>query len=282
MVETIVSLATRDSINYNMFMAPFNTHFLIAEKIWPTVQTMTTWPVSCNTLLYGQFCFGCVATDVDKASETLTQRDTHFFDRTGDYEAMASHRTAAFIKHQAEFLGCPFAQLPAEAQAFALGYLCHLCVDEVSKHLWRRDTWRQFHHITPGSAFAALDEAAWKRIENYARIAGAVCSITVLDVIAGVSLADMERMHQGVCAFIGAKSAEGEYLALIDLFDRPTPEARREKLRRFRVEINQARGQVHLFKVDTLINAALRHSRRRLADLIEGRLPEPDYPVLDG
>lgn len=265
-----------------MFMAPFNTHFLVAEKIWPTVQTMTTWSVSCSQLLYGQFCFGCVATDVDKASETLTQRDTHFFDRTGDYEAMASHRTAAFIKHQAEFLRAPFAQLPAEAQAFVLGYLCHLCVDEVSKHLWRRDTWLRFHHITPGSAFAALDEAARERIENYARIAKAVCSIKVIDVISGVSLSDMEHMHRGVCAFIQAKSAEDEYLALVDLFDHPLPEERQQKLQQFRAEIVQAHDQIHFFEIDRLISASLRHSCLRLADLIEGRLPEPDYPVLDG
>ncbi|MDX1523789.1 MAG: hypothetical protein R3264_19335 [Anaerolineae bacterium] len=195
---------------------------------------------------------------------------------------MASHRTAAFIEHQTKFLRAPFAQLPAEAQAFVLGYLCHLCVDEVSKHLWRRDTWLRFQHITPGSAFAALDEAAWKRIENYPRIAGAVCSIKVLDVLPGVSLSDMEDMHRGVCAFVQAKNAEEEYLVLVDLFDRPTADERRQKLERFRAEIEQARCQVHIFEIERLIDAGIRHSRLRLTDLIEGRHPEPGYPVLDG
>ncbi len=255
-------------------MAPFNTHFLIAEKIWP--ELTGPWQP-----YYGQFCFGCVAPDVDKASATLTQKGTHFFDRTGDYEFMASHRSAAFLKHQADFLCYPFAHLSSEAQAFVLGYLCHLCVDEVSKHLWRRETWLQFKHITPGTAFAALDEAAWQRIQNYPAIIEALCSIKVLDVVPRVPLADLERMLQGACAFVQAKNVEEEYLALVDLFDRPTPAQRRQKQRCLRTEIDMARQQVHLFKIETLVEASLTHTRHRLADLIAGRIPEPDYPVLE-
>lgn len=255
-------------------MAPFNTHFLIAEKIWPELEG--PWQP-----YYGQFCFGCIATDVDKASATLTQKDTHFFDRTGDYEFMASRRTAAFLTHQADFLCCPFRQLPADAQAFALGYLCHLCVDEVSKHLWRRETWLQFKQITPGSAFAALDEAAWRRIKNYPAIAEALCSITVLDVIPSISLADLRRMHQGACAFVRARNVEEEYLALVDLFDRPAPEERQRKRACFQAEIGKARRQIHIFRMDTLINASLAHSRHRLQELIEGRTPQPHYPALE-
>lgn len=255
-------------------MAPFNTHFLVAEKIWPELPG--PWRPH-----YGQFCFGCVATDVDKASTTLTQKDTHFFDRTGDYELMASHRSATFIKRQADFLCRPFDQLPAEARAFVLGYLCHLCVDEVSKLMWRRDTWLQFRGITPGSAFAALDEAVWRRVEDYPQITEALCSITALDVIPKIPLADLQRMHRGACTFVRAKSVEAEYLALVDLFDRPTLDERRQKQQRFRAEIDQARRQIHIFKIDSLLKASLTHSLQRLTDLIEGRVPEPGYPVVE-
>lgn len=263
-----------------MLMAPFNCHLLIAEKIWPTVRAMAGLPVTYNEIHYGQFCFGCVATDVDKVSATLTQKDTHFFDRTGEYELMASHRSAAFLEQQAEFLCCPFNQLSPTAQAFALGYLCHLCVDEVSKHMWRRDTWLRFRQVTPGSAFAALDEAAWQRIRNYQAIAEALCSIQVPDIIPRIPLADLERIHGGTCAFVRAKNIEEEYLALVDLFDRPTPEQRQEKLQRFRAEIDHARRQIHIFRMNTLIKAGLIRSRQRLTDLIEGRTPPPGLPVL--
>lgn len=261
-------------------MAPFNCHLLIAEKILPTVRAMAGLPVTYNEIHYGQFCFGCVATDVDKVSATLTQKDTHFFDRTGEYELMASHRSAAFLEQQAEFLCCPFNQLSPTAQAFALGYLCHLCVDEVSKHMWRRDTWLRFRQVTPGSAFAALDEAAWQRIRNYQAIAEALCSIQVPDIIPRIPLADLERIHGGTCAFVRAKNIEEEYLALVDLFDRPTPEQRQEKLQRFRAEIDHARRQIHIFRMNTLIKAGLIRSRQRLTDLIEGRTPPPGLPVL--
>jgi hypothetical protein len=145
----------------------------VAEKIWPEVRAKLSWPATGSRNHYGQFCFGCIAPDVDKASAMLTQKNTHFYDRTTDYDLMASHRSAAFLKHQAGFLGQPFADLHAEAQAFVLGYLCHLCVDEVSKHMWRREVWVQLKRVHPGATFAAIDEAAWQRIKNYPVIAQA-------------------------------------------------------------------------------------------------------------
>lgn len=256
-------------------MAPFNTHFLIAEKLWPELQN-GPWKAH-----YGHFCFGCVAPDVDKASEQLTQKDTHFFDRSGDYEAMASRRTAAFLARQSDFLSQPFSALSRPAQAFVLGYLCHLSVDEVSKHMWRRDTWRHFHQIKATSAFAALDELAWRRAENYGGIAEAICGIQVVDVLPSIPLADLEKMHTGVCHFVQAKSAEEEYFALIDLFDMPSASQRLAYRQRFQKEIGRARAQVHLFRLEALVMAGLRHSRKRLADLIEGGQPEPMYPLLE-
>lgn len=255
-------------------MAPFNTHFLVAEKIWPELPG--PWQS-----YYGQFCFGCLAPDVDKLSPTLAQRDTHFFDRFGDYELMASHRSAAFLEHQAEFLSRPFAQLSPEAQAFALGFLCHLCVDEVSKHLWRHETWLQFRHIGPGPAFAALDELARQRIRNYPAIVVVFGSLQIVEVIPAIPRSDLEAFWQGAYRFVSAPDLEGEYLALVDMFDRPTPEERRQKLESFRTGIAEARCLVGYLQLDTLVNASLAHSYSRLTDLIEGRAPEPGYPRLE-
>lgn len=252
-------------------MAPFNTHFLIAEKIWPDLPG--PWQPH-----YGQFCFGCVAPDVDKVSATLVQRDTHFFDRTTDYDFMASHRSAMFLAQQAEFLGRPFAQLEPQAQAFTLGYLCHLCVDEVSKHMWRRDTWLPFHDIGAGPAFAALDELMRQRTQNYELIGQALHCLKPVAVIPRIPRVDLAYMLHSVCRFVQAESLEDEYLALVDLFDRPTPEQRQQKQQNFRTHIDLARRQVHLFQVDTLVEASLLHSYRRLTDLMAGRAPEPGYP----
>jgi len=261
-------------------MAPFNVHFLIAERIWPAVKTMTTWPESGTKTLYGQFCFGCVAPDVDKLSGTLTQKDTHFYDRSGDYELMASHRSAAFLARQADFLRGPFTSLGPEQQAFGLGYLCHLAVDEVSKHLWRRETWLSFKQIQPGTAFAALDELARQQIQVFPAVAGALCSIRVPEVISPIPLCDLEQMWQAVCAFAQAETVEAEFLILVDFIERPPPERRRQRHERFRSEIAYARQQRQVFKLETMVEASLRHSRSRLADFIEGRVPEPGYPGL--
>lgn len=254
-------------------MAPFNTHFLVAERIW--LDLPGPWQP-----FYGQFCFGCVAPDVDKLSPVLTQRDTHFFDRFGDYELMATDRSAAFLQHQAEFLVQPFAQLSPDAQAFALGYLCHLCVDEVSKHLWRREAWLNFKDIGPGPAFAALDEWVREQTRNYTAIITALESLQVIEVVPVIPLPDLLAFWQGVNQFVLATDAEGEYLALVDLFDRPSPEQRQEKLASFRAWIDLARQRVHHLQVDILLNASLTHSYSRLTDLIEGRVPQPGYPNL--
>jgi hypothetical protein len=254
-------------------MAPFNTHFLIAEQIWPELPG--PWHNHFN-----QFCFGCIAPDVDKLSPALTQKDTHFFDRTTDYDLMATHRTAAFLQRQTEFLRQPFTQMPPAAQAFVLGYLCHLCVDEVSKHLWRRDTWHRFKDIHPGSAFAALDERARQSIRDYPAIVRAIASVTVVDVIPSLPMTALQQMQRGALNFMQAADAEAEFLTLVDMFDRPTPDDRRRRQIRFQAEIDSARRQTHFFRLDAVVQASLRHSHARLSDLIQGRIPSPGYPAL--
>ena len=258
-------------------MAPFNTHFLIAEKVWPELQN-GPWAEH-----YGQFCFGCVAPDVDKASATLSQRDTHFNDRTTDYELMASARTSAFMAQQAQFLKHPLAELPAAGQAFVLGYVCHLAVDEVSKHLWRQETWRKFKHVRPTSAFAVLDEFVWQQTENYEAIRHALAAIEALDVLNPVPLTDLQHMLRGVQTFVAARSLEQEYLALIDLFDADrSAEERQQSLDRLRQELDLVRPQLQYFKLEQLLCSGVAHSHRRLADLLAGRKPKPAYPELIG
>lgn len=262
-------------------MAPFNTHFLVAEKIWPELKTITMWPEPSSKILYGQFCFGSIAPDVDKLSPLLTQRDTHFFDRTGPWPLMASHRSAAFIEQQADFLTQPFPQLPPAAQAFALGYLCHLCLDEVSKFMWQRETWLNFQDIGPGPAFAALDELALRRIERPDLLAGALDSIEPVEAIPRIPPAELATLLTCLRRFGRAATLEEQYLALVDLFDRPTPEERRRRQEEFRTGIEPARQRVHLFRFETLLEAGLRRSRQRLTELITGQIPQPGDPEVN-
>lgn len=262
-------------------MAPFNVHFLIAERIWPTVKAMTTWPVACDKILYGQFCFGCIAPDVDKLSASLTQKETHFFDRTSDYDLMATHRSAIFLRQQADFLACPFNELSPEAQAFVLGYLCHLCVDEVSKHMWRRDTWLQFKQLHPGTAFAALDESARQQTRDFPAVVRALCAISAPNVIPRIPPHELTKLWQGVCTFVQARNIEEEFMALVDIFDQPTSEQRWQRQQRFRAEMELARARINVFQLERLVRAGLARSRSRMADLLAGRTPEPGFPVIE-
>lgn len=252
-------------------MAPFHTHFLVAEKLWPELDG--PWQPD-----YGQFCFGAVAPDVDKISPPLTQKDTHFFDRSTPWALMASHRSAALVQNQADFFRQPFAQLRPPEQAFALGYLCHLCVDEVSKSMWQSETWAHFKDIGPGPTFAALDEAARRQIKAYTALVHGLCAIEPLPVIPRIPLEDLVITWQGLCAFVQATTVEAEYLALVDLFDRPSPEVRQQKQQDFQAKIDLARQRVHLLHLETLVERGVAHSRRRIIELISGQTPEPGYP----
>jgi hypothetical protein len=212
---------------------------------------------------------------------TLTQKDTHFFDRTTDYELMATSRSAAFLHHKKRFLCCSFAELSLEGQAFVLGYLCHLCVDEVSKHMWRNPTWQQLNGTQIGTAFAAIDELARQQTQNYSAIVAGVRNIEVCNIISPISTFDLVRMHQGVCNFVQAESIEDEYLALVDLFDRPLPEEREQRRQKLCSQIGNARNLVNIFRLDLLVPAAIARTRQRFDDLFAGRIPEPDYPIIN-
>ena len=194
---------------------------------------------------------------------------------------MASHRTSTFIRQQSDFLCRPFPELSPDAQAFSLGFLCHLCVDEVSKSMWGRRTWLKFRAVGPGPAFAALDEIARDRIVDYPAIVGCLGRIKVLDIVPSIPYGDVEATWQGVNNFVRAETAEDEYLALVDMFDNITAEERAERQRVFRATIDSARRQVHFFRFETLIKASLKRSRLRLRELITGQSPEPGKPDLN-
>jgi hypothetical protein len=251
-------------------MAPFNTHFLVAEQIWPQLAHYGD---------YGQFCFGCVAPDVDKISATLTQKETHFNDRFTDYELMVTHRSVTFLQQQATFLAHPFAELAPSAQAFVLGYLCHLCVDEVTKHLWRRDVYEPLQNVTISPMFAALDEWAKQQIQHHGRIVAAIQSSQPLpNVIPLIPATDLAYYAEAINQFIIAPNTEAEFLVLADTFGRVDPIKRQQRHEQFLAEIDLARHYVPQFHMAELIDLSLIHSRRRFADLINGHVPLPGYP----
>ncbi len=254
-------------------MAPFITHFLVAEQVWPLL------PALCQPH-YGQFCFGCVAPDVDKVSAVLTQKDTHFFDRTTGYDLMASHRSATFVQRQADFFSSPFERLSPAGQTFALGYLCHLCVDEVSKYMWQRPTWLAFSDIGPGPAFAALDEYAKTRMACYPAVVQAVQNLPLPTVIPAVSAADWLAFYSGLVNFVQAGATELEFLALVDMFDQLPRNSRQQRLLAFRANIDAARERVHVFNLPDMVAAGTRHTAQRIEELLARRVALPGFPKL--
>ena len=256
-------------------MAPFNTHFLIAEKLWPEL-TGPWHPY------YGQFCFGCVVPDVDKISANLTQKSTHFFDRTDPLGRMITHRSTTFLKTQAQFLRSPFTELSPPEQAFALGYLCHLCVDEVSKLLWTEEIWQIFYDLGSGpvAAFSALDEIIHHHFLDYETICQALDELIPLAVVLLISKEDLINMHQNVCRFARAETGDAEMAVVVEAMFSRSPDEFEQKLTRLRHERDLITTEIEALQIDLMIEASIAHSRRRLHDLIDGRCPEPGPPDL--
>jgi hypothetical protein len=256
-------------------MAPYKTHFLVAERVWENLPG--PWQPH-----FDQFCFGCVAPDVDKISATLTQKDTHFYDRSTAWELMASHRTATFLECRNTFLCCPFGELSAADQAFALGYLCHLAVDEVSKWMWRRPVWKPFRNTGPGVAFAALDELAQSHIHDYSTIRTCFDRLKVVHIIPKIPKADLDAYVSGLRAFTQAQDVVVEYTALVKMFSQVPPAQQREAITAFELNIDEARQYVHIFQLDVMLEASIQRSQQRIEALLTDQTPEPGLPEIPG
>ncbi|GAB4461107.1 MAG: hypothetical protein Kow0031_40410 [Anaerolineae bacterium] len=211
-------------------------------------------------------------------STSLTQKDTHFFDRTTAYDLMASHRSAAFIERQDSLFVRPFRLLLPAEQAFALGYLCHLCVDEVSKAMWQRPTWLAFAELGAGPAFAALDEFAKSQLRNYPAVVAAIEAVSLPRLMPAVPSGDWQLYYDGVLNFVRAETTEQEFLALVDMFDRPPPARRERQLREFRANINAARERVGVFNLHKMVSASVSRTMQRIQALLAGRAVAPGLP----
>lgn len=107
-------------------MAPFLTHLVIGEQLWAGLAARPSWAPHAGT-----FLFGCLAPDVDKFCDGLSQATTHFVAKDAGYE-WVNKRTRLFLDRQDEFLRAPLGTLEVAEQAFVAGYLCHVATDEVT------------------------------------------------------------------------------------------------------------------------------------------------------
>lgn len=256
-------------------MAPFITHLKIAEVLWKELPA-GPW---CEHA--GQFYFGNLAPDVDKLSGTLKQSDTHFFDRRTDYELMVTRRTTTFLQTQARFMQRPFDALTPPEQAFALGYLCHLATDEVSRHQWRENiyTLLQRYELRLLVVFSALDAWMRLRMQQEPTIVAALDTVSPpAQLIPTVPPADLLAMHRLVQRFMHAENPKAGFVAIIeDMFHiDPTEAAWRSS--HFEEQYAVAEGLLHHFEPMELVERSLTHCRRRLENLFAGTVPEPGYP----
>lgn len=195
-------------------MAPFLTHLVIGERVWPALDGH--WP---GEEAYGTFLLGCIAPDVDKLCPGLEQGTTHFLpkDETGTH---AWQRGQHFLDHQLEFLRAPFHALPAGEQAFVLGYLCHIATDEITGRLalaTRAELARRGQYLPdPNALFTVIDPRIWATAVDPERVVAALESPAIPEgTFSFVPLDCLTALHQIVAPQVREGGGLKPYLRML-------------------------------------------------------------------
>lgn len=261
-------------------MAPLITHLVIAERIWPLLAGR--WNGA-----YGSFLFGNLAADVDKFCPDLEQATTHLVgkDRT---DAWLTQRSRRFIDQQAELLRAPFPELAPAEQAFVLGYLCHLTVDEATTSRFER--FRTAYEQRAGSfpwneaISTVVDETAAGLLQDRSGMLEALESSRVpVGLFAFISdrclqtmrwiLFPLIREGGGFAAYIGLVRRNSLWHRHGQTSEEPVDEDLEDKLILYRQRLLDAETEARLvaeeFDIGAVVAASLDRCRKRLVELIE-------------
>lgn len=259
-------------------MAPFITHLVIAEHLWPLLAGQ--WPDA-----HGDFLAGNLAPDVDKFCPDLDQATTHLVGKDGT-DAWLTQLSRRFIDRPTEVLRAPFPDLAPSEQAFALGYLCHLAADEATAA--RYQTYRQSREarsglLLPNEAMGVvIDETAAGLLPDRDKIVATLensrMPTALLPSVPALCLAAMRWI---VFPFIGEGGGFAAYLGLVrrnslwqrhgQIGEEPVDKDLEAKLISYRQRLlddeAQARTLAGEFDIRSVIAASLEHCRARLVEL---------------
>jgi hypothetical protein len=264
-------------------VAPFLTHLVIGEQLWPGLVTRPGWAAHDGT-----FFFGCLAPDVDKFCDGLSQATTHFVAKDAGYE-WVNRRTRLFLDHQDEFLRAPMSTLEPVEQAFIAGYLCHVATDEVTGR-YGQATRREAAGRDPprnwiDAFLTVLDPEVWRMARDPAWIAARLRIATVPNGALLFAPPDcLVAMHRIVWPQVEAGGGLLPYLGMLrrhrrwrrygrvsDAQDDVEIEA---ELAAYRQAIEAAeplaRQLVAATNLHEFVQRAVEHSRERVAALLAG------------
>lgn len=259
-------------------MAPFITHLVIAEHLWPLLAEQ--WPGA-----HGDFLAGNLAPDVDKFCPDLDQATTHLVGKD-ETNAWLTQRSRHFIDRPTGVLQAPFPDLTPSEQAFALGYLCHLAADEATADHYQnyRQIWEARSGLPlPSEAIGVvIDETAAGLLPGREKIVAVLensrMPTTLLPAIPAPCLAAMRWI---VFPFIGEGGGLDAYIGLVrrnslwqrhgQIGEEPVDQDLEAKLIPYRQRLlddeAQARTIAGEFDIHSVIAASLEHCRARLVEL---------------
>jgi hypothetical protein len=261
-------------------MAPLITHLWIAEQIWPLLAEQ--WGA-----FYGDFLFGNLAVDVDKFCPELEQETTHLVGKD-ETDGWLTQRSRRFIDRQAELLRAPFSRLVPAEQAFVLGYLLHLAVDEATTG--RFEAFRAVYEEYPG-AFASnetisvvIDQTAVGFLRDRDGIVMALEGSRVANgLVSFIPDPCLEAMRWIVFPLIQKGGGIDAYIALVrrnSLWHRhgqnseePVDEDLEAKLAPYRQRLLDGQAEAlavaRKFDIETVVSASIEHCQARLLELAD-------------
>jgi hypothetical protein len=255
-------------------MAPFTTHLVIGERVFPQLQQLKQTQAS-----YGTFLLGCLVVDTQSFSK-VDRRVTHFADRmTADGPYAYDQSCANFLRQLKDLLVRPWVELTDDEQAFAAGYFCHLAVDQ---------NWKEFdvRTLNKSGLFLWADEPVHGSLKavvfdilskelylDHPGVIFALEQVTIPEIFRHVSLVDFQRVRDVAEPYIQNTNLKSSF----ELLKRASvPDGVMEELERSS-EVNWDRTvdfiNTYFGGVEARMQAMLAESQARLPDFWQAVCP---------
>jgi hypothetical protein len=215
-------------------MAASITHLVIGERVFKQLAILDPAPS-----VFGPFLAGCAIVDVH-ALHDIDRRLTHFVGRVDtDGEDAYRKSCANFSRDLDHILKSRWSACTPAEQAFVIGYLCHLAVDECWKELGVQ--WFQKLAITsykdfpihPDVMLTAFDYLSRGRLMEPAAVFSALAGVEIPDVFCHVDHEIFCHQWELIQPYLNSDGTQETYMRMLRSANRLGDIDRIETDRRF-------------------------------------------------
>ncbi len=197
-------------------MAASITHLVVGEHVFRQVTHLNP-----TVSVYGSFLAGCVLVDVHVFHD-INRRQTHFAGRFEEGRDSYSKSCSSFLSGLEVFLRRPWIELERAEQAFVMGYLCHLAVDECWKDFGFRllqklgiPTWMDLP-VPFDVLLTAFDFLSQKLLIDPATVFVALQNATIPDVFKHIPHEILHHQRNLIHGYVMSSGTPAAYVKMLE------------------------------------------------------------------